>query len=62
MSWRSGKQQTIRELIMDELARVISGFDSIETLVAEIRAGEETIKTVEELVEYLESELGYSVG
>ena len=46
---------------MDELARVISGFDSIETLVAEIRAGEETIKTVEELVEYLESELGYSV-
>lgn len=47
---------------MDELARVISGFDSIETLVAEIRAGEETIRTVEELVEYLESELGYSVG
>lgn len=47
---------------MDELARVISEFDSIETLVAEIRAGEETIKTVEELVEYLESELGYSVG
>lgn len=47
---------------MDELARVISGFDSIETLVAEIRAGEETIKTVEELFEYLESELGYSVG
>lgn len=44
---------------MEELAKVISKFESIEWLVAEIRAGE-NVKTVEELTEYLESELSYA--
>ena len=44
---------------MEELAKVISKFESIEWLVAEIRAGE-NVETVEELTEYLESELSYA--
>lgn len=44
---------------MEELAKVISKFKSIEWLVAEIRAGE-NVETVEELTEYLESELSYA--
>ena len=44
---------------MEELAKVISKFESIEWLVAEIRAGE-NVETVEKLTEYLESELSYA--
>ena len=50
---------TERNIIMEELAKVISKFESIELLVAEIRAGE-NVETVEELTEYLESELSYA--
>ena len=46
---------------MKELAEVIRKFESIELLAAEIEAyiGAET---VEELVEYLEDELDYSLN
>lgn len=44
---------------MEELAKVISRFESIELLVEEISAGE-NVETVEELTEYLESELSYA--
>ena len=44
---------------MEELAKVISRFESVELLVAEIRAGED-IETVDELTEYLKDELEYA--
>ena len=44
---------------MNELAEVVSKFESIELLAAELKAGDNTIETVEELTEYLENELGY---
>jgi len=44
---------------MDELAEVVSKFESIELLVAELKAGDDTIETVEELTEYLTNELSY---
>lgn len=44
---------------MEELARVISNFESIDLLVAELKAGDD-FETIEELTEYLESELSYA--
>lgn len=44
---------------MEELAKVVSKFESIELLVAELKAAE-NVETVEDLTEYLESELSYA--
>lgn len=43
---------------MDELIKIINKFDSIETLTTELQAST-NITTIEELTEYLESELSY---
>lgn len=48
---------------MEELAKVIGKFTSIELLVAEIQAvadEKQDMETIEELVDYLEDELEYA--
>jgi len=42
------------------LAEVVKHFVDIDFLAAEIKACDQEIKTIEELVEYLESELSYA--
>ena len=44
---------------LKELAEIIEKYPDVKTLVAEIKAADNEINTIEELTEYLEDEYGY---